>query len=189
MEREAQLILLRRPLLLPACALLLVALAGCQQDSQPTTAPTTTAAATTTTVAPTTTTKPPVTAAERAWVAGVAKLRRRLDKVFFQSEVVLTQAKVREYIRTGRSCAPGLARLGPPTERLRKAAATPPAPAAAMTAPPMSTSGPRRCWPLVPATSRTCCGPPPSMTATAATGSARPRLKLSWRWHDPLCPA
>jgi hypothetical protein len=44
----------------------------------------------------------------------VAKLRQRLDRVFFQSEVILTQAKVREYIRTGRSCAPGLARLGPP---------------------------------------------------------------------------
>jgi hypothetical protein len=120
MEWEAHMILLRRPLLLAPCALLLAALAGCQQDGQPTTAPATTA----TTVAPTTTTKPPVTAAERAWVAGVAKLRRRMDRVFFQSGVVLTQAKVREFIRTGRSCAPGLARLGPPTERLRKAAAT-----------------------------------------------------------------
>jgi hypothetical protein len=113
-------ILLRRSRVL-SFALLLAALAGCQQDDQPSAAPATTAAPTST-VAPTTTT-PPVTAAERAWPAGVAKLRRRLDGVFFQSGV-LTQAKVREYIRTGRSCAPGLARLGPPTERLERAAAT-----------------------------------------------------------------
>ena len=112
-------LLLRRPRRFAACALLMAVLGGCQQDRQPSTA-----AATTTTVAPTTTTKPPVTAVERAWVAGVAKLRRRLDRVFFQSEVILTQAKLREYIRTGRSCAPGLARLGPPTERLERAAAT-----------------------------------------------------------------
>jgi hypothetical protein len=112
-------ILLRRPLLLAAGALLLAALAGCQQDRQSSTALTTT----TSTVAPTTT-KPPVTAAERAWVAGVARLRQRLDRVFFQPGVIFTQAKLREYIRTGRSCAPGLARLGPPTERLRQAAAT-----------------------------------------------------------------
>jgi hypothetical protein len=80
-------------------------------------------ATTASTLAPTTTT-PRVTAAERAWPAGVAKLRQRLDRVFFQPRVVLTQAKLREYIRTGRSCAPGLARLGRPTERLEQAAAT-----------------------------------------------------------------
>jgi hypothetical protein len=49
-------------------------------------------------VAPTTTTMPPDTA-DRAWMAGVVKLRQRLDRVFLQSGVVLTQAKVREYIR------------------------------------------------------------------------------------------
>ena len=38
--------------------------------------------------------------------------------------MILTQAKLREYIRTGRSCAPRLARLGPATERLEKAAAS-----------------------------------------------------------------
>jgi hypothetical protein len=96
MEREAHMILLRRPQLLATCALLLAALAGCQQDRQPSAAP----ATTTSTVAPTTT-HPPVTAAERAWPAGVAKLRQRLDRVFFQSRVVLTHAKLREYIRTG----------------------------------------------------------------------------------------
>ena len=99
-------------------ALLLAVLAGCEQDGQPSAAPATTIS----TVAPTTT--PSVTAAERAWPAGVAKLRERLDGVFFQSEVILTRAKLREYIRTGRSCAPGLARLGPPTERLEQTGAT-----------------------------------------------------------------
>ena len=119
MEREARTILLRRPRLLAAGVLLLAVLAGCQQDSQSSTG----AATTTSTVAPTTT-KPPVTAAERAWPGGVAKLRRRLDRVLFQSGVILTQAKLREYIRTVRSCAPGLARLGPQTGLLRQPAAT-----------------------------------------------------------------
>jgi hypothetical protein len=112
-------IVLRRSLRLAAGALLLVVMAGCQQDSQPSSAP----ASTTSTVAPTTT-KPPVTPAERAWAAGVTKLRERMDQTLFESEVILTQAKLREYIRTGRSCAQGLARLGPRTERLEKAAAS-----------------------------------------------------------------
>lgn len=111
-------IVLRRPWLLAAGALVLTVMAGCEQDRQARTAP----ATTTGTVA--TTTRPPATDTDRAWVAGVAKLRQRLDRVFLQSGVVLTQAKVREYIRTGRSCTPGLARLGPPTERLEQAAAT-----------------------------------------------------------------
>jgi hypothetical protein len=110
-------LVLRRPLLVAAGALVLAVMAGCEQDRQPSTAgPTTTA------VAPTTTTTPPDTA-DRAWMAGVVKLRQRLDRVFLQSGVVLTQAKVREYIRTGRSCGPGLAGLGHPTERLEQAAA------------------------------------------------------------------
>jgi hypothetical protein len=111
-------IVLQRPRLFAACALLVAVLVGCQQERQPSTA----AATTTSTVAPTTTT-PAVTAADRAWVAGVAKLRRRLDRVLFQSGVILTQAKLGEYIRTGRSCAPGLARLGSPSELLRQPAA------------------------------------------------------------------
>jgi len=118
MEREARMILLRRPRRLAAGALLLAALAGCQQDGQGTTA-----AATSSTLAPTTT-KPPATAAERAWVAGVASLRRRIDRVVHQSNVVLTQRLLRQYIQADRSCTPGLARLGTPTQRLRSAAAT-----------------------------------------------------------------
>jgi hypothetical protein len=119
MEREGHMIVLRRSLRLATGALLVAVMAGCQQDSQPSSAP----ASTTSTVAPTTT-EPPVTDAERAWAAGVTKLRQRLDRVFFQKEVVLTQAKLREYIQTGRSCAPRLARLGSPTERLKQAAAS-----------------------------------------------------------------
>lgn len=109
----------RRSLRLATGALLVAVMAGCQQDSQPSSAP----ASTTSTVAPTTTT-PPVTRAERAWAAGVTKLRERMDETFFEAKVILTQAKLREYIQAGRSCAPRLARLGPATERLEKAAAS-----------------------------------------------------------------
>jgi hypothetical protein len=119
MEREGHMMVLRRSLRLATGALLVAAMAGCQQDGQPSSAP----AATTSTVAPTTT-EPPVTDAERAWAAGLPKLRERMDETFFEAEVILTQAKLREYIRVGRSCAPGLARLGPATERLAKAAAS-----------------------------------------------------------------
>jgi hypothetical protein len=61
-------------------------MAGCQQDSQPS------SASMTSTVAPTTTT-PPVTDAERAWAAGLPKLRERMDETFFEAEVILTQAQ------------------------------------------------------------------------------------------------
>jgi hypothetical protein len=93
MEPEAHMLVLRRPLLVAAGALVLAVMAGCEQDRQPSTA-----APTTTAVASSTTTRPPVTA-DRAWMAGVVKLRQRLDRVFLQSGVVLTQAKVREYTR------------------------------------------------------------------------------------------
>ena len=112
-------IVLRRSLGLATGALFVAVMAGCQQDSQPSSAP----ASTTSTVAPTTT-EPPVTDAERAWAAGVTKLRERMDQTLFESEVILTQAKLREYIQVGRSCAQRLARLGSPTERLKQAAAS-----------------------------------------------------------------
>jgi hypothetical protein len=110
---------LRRSLGLATGALLVAVMAGCQQDSQPSSAP----AATTSTVAPTTT-EPPVTDAERAWAAGVTKLRERMDQALVRSNLILTQAKLREFIGLGRSCAPRLARLGSPTERLEQAAAS-----------------------------------------------------------------
>jgi hypothetical protein len=119
MEREGHMIVLRRSLRLATGALLVAVMAGCQQDSQPSSAP----ASTTSTVAPTTT-EPPVTDAERAWAAGVTKLRERMDQALVRSNLILTQAKLREFIRLGRSCAPRLARLGSPTERLEQAAAS-----------------------------------------------------------------
>jgi hypothetical protein len=119
MEREGHMIVLRRSLRLATGALLVAVMVGCQQDSQPSSAP----ASTTSTVAPTTTT-PPVTDAERAWAAGVTKLRERMDQALVRSNLILTQAKLREFIQLGRSCAPRLARLGSPTERLEQAAAS-----------------------------------------------------------------
>ena len=76
-----------------ACALLLLTAACGGQDDRPTTA------ATSTTVAATTTTKPPPAAAELAWIEGVTALRKRLEeRTALQSGVVLTQAKLREFI-------------------------------------------------------------------------------------------
>jgi hypothetical protein len=102
-----------------ALALLLAFAAACQQDGERQAATTTTATATT--VEPTTTTKPPATPAEKAWIAGVRKLRQRMDRVFHQSGIVLTQAKIGEFIATARSCRPALARLGSPSDRLAAA--------------------------------------------------------------------
>jgi hypothetical protein len=104
-----------------ALALLLAFAAACQQDGERQAA--TTAAATTataTTVEPTTTTKPPATPAEKAWIAGVRKLRQRLDRTILRSGV-LTQASLREEVAAGRSCRPGLDKLADPGERLAKA--------------------------------------------------------------------
>jgi hypothetical protein len=101
-----------------ALALLLALVAACQQDGERQAATTT---ATATTVEPTTTTKPPATPAEKAWIAGVRKLRQRMDRVFHQSGIVLTQAKIGEFIATARSCRPALARLGSPSDRLATA--------------------------------------------------------------------
>jgi hypothetical protein len=104
-----------------ALALLLAFAAACQQDGerQAATAATTTTA-TATTVEPTTTTKPPATPAEKAWIAGVRKLRQRLDRTLLRSGV-LTQASLREGVAAGRSCRPGLDKLADPGERLAKA--------------------------------------------------------------------
>ena len=69
---------------------------------------------------PTTTTKPPATPAEKAWIAGVRKLRQRLDRTLLRSGV-LTQASLREEAAAGRSCRPGLDKLADPGERFAKA--------------------------------------------------------------------
>jgi hypothetical protein len=102
-----------------ALALLLAFAAACQQDGERQAA-TTTTTATATTVEPTTTTKPPATPAEKAWIAGVRKLRQRIDRTILRSGV-LTQQRLREEAAAGRSCRPGLDKLTDPGERLAKA--------------------------------------------------------------------
>jgi hypothetical protein len=108
-----------------ALALLLAFAAACQQDGErqaatTTTTTTTTTTATATTVEPTTTTKPPATPAEKAWIAGVPKLRQRIDRTILRSGVI-TQASLREGAAAARSCRPGLDKLADPGERLAKA--------------------------------------------------------------------
>src|SRR5215216_4321618 len=104
-----------------ALALLLAFAAACQQDGERQAATTTTTTtATATTVEPTTTTKPPATPAEKAWIAGVRKLRQRIDRTILRSGVI-TQASLREGAAAARSCRPGLDKLGDPGERLAKA--------------------------------------------------------------------
>jgi len=111
----------RRAACLVATVMIALLVAGCGDqaaDSTTAAAPATTATATT--VEPTTTTKPPATPAEKAWIAGVGKLRQRLDRTILRSGV-LTQASLREEVAAGRSCRPGLDKLGDPGERLAKA--------------------------------------------------------------------
>jgi hypothetical protein len=107
-----------------ALALLLAFAAACQQDGErqaaAATTTTTTTTATATTVEPTTTTKPPATPAEKAWIAGVPKLRQRIDRTILRSGVI-TQASLREGAAAARSCRPGLDKLADPGERLAKA--------------------------------------------------------------------
>jgi hypothetical protein len=91
---------------LTALTLAVVLLAGCQVTAgreaagpNVTSQPATTA----TTVAP-------ATPAERAWAAGIAKLRRRLDRTL-QVGMTLTYAKVDELYDVYRTCRPGVLKL------------------------------------------------------------------------------
>lgn len=111
----------RRSHSLAAVVVVVLLLAGCAGKKAATTAATTaTTTATATTVEPTTTTNPPATPAEKAWIAGVGKLRQRIDRTVLRSGVV-TQASLREGAAAARSCRPGLDKLGDPGERLAKA--------------------------------------------------------------------
>jgi hypothetical protein len=56
------------------------------------------------------TTVAPPTSAERAWVASLAKLRRRLDRTI-QVGMTITHAKVDELYDTYRTCRPGVLKL------------------------------------------------------------------------------
>ena len=110
----------RRAACLVATVVIALLVAGCgdQAADSTTAAPATTATATT--VEPTTTTKPPATPAEKAWIAGVRKLRQRIDRTLLRSGV-LTQARLREEQQAARSCRPGLDKLADPGERFAKA--------------------------------------------------------------------
>jgi hypothetical protein len=100
-----------------ALALLLAFAAACQQDGERQAATTT---ATATTAEPTTTTKPPTTPAEKAWIAGVRKLRQRIA-ASLRSGTVLTTAKLTELERIRRGCRTALDKLGRPSDRLAAA--------------------------------------------------------------------
>jgi hypothetical protein len=110
----------RRAACLVATVVIALLVAGCgdQAADSTTAAPATTATATT--VEPTTTTKPPATPAEKAWIAGVPKLRQRIDRTILRSGVI-TQVSLREGAAAARSCRPGLDKLADPGERLAKA--------------------------------------------------------------------
>ncbi len=110
----------RRSHSLAAVVVVALLLAGCAGKKAATTAAPTATTATATTVEPTTTTKPPATPAEKTWIAGVGKLRQRIDGAVLRSGVV-TQASLREGAAAARSCRPGLDKLGAPGERLAKA--------------------------------------------------------------------
>jgi hypothetical protein len=107
----------RRAACLVAIVVVALLVAGCGGQAADSTTAATAAA---TTVEPTTTTKPPATPAEKAWIAGVPKLRQRIDRTILRSGVV-TQASLREGAAAARSCRPGLGKLADPGERLAKA--------------------------------------------------------------------
>jgi hypothetical protein len=107
----------RRAACLVATVVVALLVAGCGGQAADSTTAATAAA---TTVEPTTTTKPPATPAEKAWIAGVPKLRQRIDRTILRSGVV-TQASLREGAAAARSCRPGLGKLADPGERLAKA--------------------------------------------------------------------
>jgi hypothetical protein len=107
----------RRAACLVATVVMALLVAGCGDQAADSTTAATAAA---TTVEPTTTTKPPATPAEKAWIAGVPKLRQRIDRTILRSGVV-TQASLREGAAAARSCRPGLGKLADPGERLAKA--------------------------------------------------------------------
>jgi hypothetical protein len=110
----------RRAACLVATVVIVLLVGGCGGQAADSTTAASATTATATTVEPTTTTKPPATPAEKAWIAGVRKLRQRLDRTLLRSGV-LTQARLREEAAAGRSCRPGLDKLADPGERLAKA--------------------------------------------------------------------
>jgi hypothetical protein len=110
----------RRAACLVASVVIALLTGGCGDQAADSTAAAPATTATATTVEPTTTTNPPATPAEKAWIAGVAKLRQRIDRTILRSGVI-TQASLREGAAAARSCRPGLDKLADPGERLAEA--------------------------------------------------------------------
>lgn len=99
-----------------------VLVAGCGGGTATSTAadtPTSSTLAPTTTPAPTTTTIPPMTAKELAWLDGLTKLHKKIDKVWEDSPSNLTSAVMSALAKGLRGCSRELTRLGAPTDRLQ----------------------------------------------------------------------
>ena len=63
----------------------------------------------------------PMTAAERAWVAGIAHLQKKIDKPFTARAMTMTRAKMTQLERAAGGCSPKLRRMGAPSSRLQSA--------------------------------------------------------------------
>jgi hypothetical protein len=81
----------------------------------PTAAPT----PSTSTLAPTTTTIPQLSGEEVAWLDGLTKLHKKIDKVWMDSPSNLTSVVMSALAKGLRGCSGELARLGAPTDRLQ----------------------------------------------------------------------
>ncbi len=66
----------------------------------------------------------PLTAKELAWLAAIAKIHHNMDKVFLvEGSVTITPNLLRSWSKQMLSCSQELARIGPPSARLRPAGA------------------------------------------------------------------
>lgn len=113
----------RRRLARLAVALVVVLLVvGCTNKTATSTAastPTTSPTTTSTTPAPTNTTIPHMTPEELAWLDGLGKLHKKLDKVWMDTPTNLTSGTMSAVAKGLRGCSRELARLGSPTDRLQ----------------------------------------------------------------------
>jgi hypothetical protein len=61
----------------------------------------------------------PMTAAERAWVAGIAHLQKKIDKPFTARAMTMTRAKMTQLASATGGCGRKLRRMGVPSTRLQ----------------------------------------------------------------------
>ena len=66
----------------------------------------------------------PITAAERAWVAGIAHLQKKIDKPFTARAMTMTRAKMTQLESATGGCSRELRRMGEPGTRLQSVYAT-----------------------------------------------------------------